>query len=55
VIRLVGTMEAKEVSCGDRLEDDEGERSENVDERRFKLGELVEFWGGCWGGEQDSK
>ena len=31
---------------GDRVEDDETGKSENVDERRFKLGELVEFWGG---------
>jgi hypothetical protein len=46
VIRLVGTVEGREVSCGDRVEDDEAERSENVDERRFKLGELVEIWGG---------
>ena len=28
------------------MEEDEAGRSENEDERRFKLGELVEFWGG---------
>jgi hypothetical protein len=39
-------MEGREVSCGDRVQDDEAERSKNVDERRFKVGELVEFWGG---------
>ncbi len=46
MIGLVGTMEGREVSCGDRVQDDEAERSKNVDERRFKVGELVEFWGG---------
>jgi hypothetical protein len=40
-------MESSEVTCcGNRVEDDEAGRSENEDERRFKLGELVEFWGG---------
>ena len=40
-------MEGSEVTCvGDRVEEDEAGRSENEDERRFKLGELVEFWGG---------
>ena len=39
-------MEGSEVNGGgDRVEDDEAGRSENVDECRFKLGELVEFWG----------
>jgi hypothetical protein len=40
-------MEGSEVTCvGDRVEEDEAGRSEDEDERRFKLGELVEFWGG---------
>jgi hypothetical protein len=44
MICLVGTMESSEVSVEDRVEDHEAERTEKVEERRFKVGELVEFW-----------
>jgi uncharacterized protein YukE len=42
-------MEGKEVSLEDRVEQDETESVENVEERRFKVGELVEYWAGAWG------
>ncbi len=37
-------MEGKEVECLDRIEEDESEIGEDVGERRFKVGDLVEFW-----------
>ena len=42
-------MEGREVSFEDRVEEDETESGENVEERRFKVGELVEYWAGAWG------
>jgi hypothetical protein len=36
-------MEGKEVECKDRIEEDESEIEEDVGERRFKVGDLVEF------------
>jgi chromosome segregation ATPase len=37
-------MEGKEVECEDRIEEDESVIEKDVGERRFKVGELVEFW-----------
>ena len=37
-------MEGREVSFEDRVEQDETESVGKVEERRFKVGELVEFW-----------
>ncbi len=31
------------------MEEDETESGENVEERRFNVGELVEYWAGAWG------
>ena len=42
-------MEGREVSFEDRVEEDETESGENLEERRFKVGELVEYWAGAWG------
>ena len=42
------SMEGREVDFEDRVEEDELEQGENVEERRFKVGELVEFWEGAW-------
>ena len=42
-------MEGKEVSFEDRVEQDETESVGKVEERRFKVGELVEYWAGAWG------
>ena len=42
-------MEGREVSFEDRVEEDETESGENFEERRFKVGELVEYWAGAWG------
>ncbi len=42
-------MEGMEVSFEDRVEEDETESGENVEERRFKVGQLVEYWAGAWG------
>ena len=44
VICLVGTMESGEASTEDRVEEHEAERSEIGEERKFKVGELVEYW-----------
>jgi len=41
-------MEGKEVSFEDRVEQDETESVGNVEERRFKVGELVEYWAGAF-------
>ena len=41
-----GTMEGRVENLEERVGDDEVERIENGDERRFKVGELVEFWDG---------
>ncbi len=40
-------MEGREVSFEDRVEEDETESGENSEERRFKVGELVEYWAGA--------
>ncbi len=37
-------MKSKEVECEDRIEENELEIVEDVGERRFKVGNLVEFW-----------
>jgi hypothetical protein len=37
-------MEGREVVIEDGVEEDEAETEENCEERRFKVGELVEFW-----------
>jgi len=37
-------MEGKEVQCLERIEEDESEIVEDVRERLFKVGDLVEFW-----------
>ena len=42
-------MEGREVSFENRVEEDETESGVNVEERRFKVGELVEYWAGAWG------
>ena len=42
-------MEGREVGFEDKVEQDEIERGQNVEERRFKVGELVEYWAGAWG------
>ncbi len=42
-------MEVREGGFEDRMEDDETESVQNVEERRFKVGELVEYWAGAWG------
>ena len=42
-------MEGREVSFEDRVEEDETESGKNLEERRFKVGELVEYWAGAWG------
>ena len=39
-------MEGREVSFENRVEEDETESGVNVEERRFKVGELVEYWEG---------
>jgi len=44
VIALVVSMEGRVDNLGESGGDDESERRENGDERRFKVGELVEFW-----------
>ena len=36
-------MEGKEVECENRIEEDESEIVEDVGERLFKVGDLVEF------------
>ena len=41
---LVGTMEGSEVNVEEGAQDQEADRSEKEEERRFKVGELVEFW-----------
>ena len=40
-------MEGREVLVEDRVEQRETETVEAVEERRFKVGELVEYWGGA--------
>ena len=40
-------MEGREVYVDDTMEEDDVEQGENVEERRFKVGELVEFWEGA--------
>jgi hypothetical protein len=47
VITLVVSMEGRVKNLGERGGDDEAERRENGDERRFKFGELVEFRDGA--------
>jgi hypothetical protein len=42
-------MEVREVGFEDRVEEGETESGQNVEERRFKVGELVEYWAGAWG------
>jgi hypothetical protein len=37
-------MEGKEVQCLESIEEDEAEIVKDVEERRFKVGDLVEFW-----------
>ena len=37
-------MEGSEVLGKDMVEQDEAEKGEKSEERRFKVGELVEFW-----------
>jgi hypothetical protein len=37
-------MEGSEVLGKDMMEQDEAEKGEKSEERRFKVGELVEFW-----------
>ncbi len=45
MICLVGTMEgSSEASVEDRVKEHEAGRREKVEERRFKVGELVEYW-----------
>ena len=39
-------MEGREVLVEDRVEQEEADTVEAVEERRFKVGELVEYWGG---------
>ena len=41
---LVETIVGREVNVEHMVEDDGTERRDNVEERRFKIGELVEFW-----------
>ena len=41
---LAGTMEGSEVNVEEGAQDQEADRSEKEEERRFKVGELVEFW-----------
>jgi hypothetical protein len=41
-------MEGREVSFEDRVEEDETESGANVEERRFMVGELVEYWAGAF-------
>ncbi len=43
----MASMEGRVENLEERVGDDETERRENGDERRFKLGELVEFWDGA--------
>jgi hypothetical protein len=38
-------MEVREVGFEDRMEEDETESGQNVEERRFKVGELVQGLG----------
>ncbi len=38
-------MEDRDVLVEDRVEQDEAETGEALEERRFKVGELVEYWG----------
>jgi hypothetical protein len=40
-------MEGREVDFDDKVEEDDLEQGEHVEERRFKVGELVEFWEGA--------
>ena len=42
-----GTMEGREVVIEERVEHDEAESGKALEERRFKVGELVEYWGGA--------
>ena len=42
-----GTMEGREVVIEERVEQDEAESGKALEERRFKVGELVEYWGGA--------
>ena len=39
-------MEGSEVQFEDRVEQDEAETGENTEERKFRVGELVELWEG---------
>ena len=41
---LVETIVGREVNLEHMVEDDGTESRDNVEERRFKIGELVEFW-----------
>jgi len=40
-------MEGREVLVEDRVEQEETDTGEALEERRFKVGELVEYWGGA--------
>ena len=40
-------MEDREVDFDDKVEEDDLEQGENVEERGFKVGELVIFWEGA--------
>ena len=42
-----GTMEGREVVIEERVEQDEAEIGESVEERTFVVGELVGFWEWC--------
>jgi hypothetical protein len=39
-------MEGHEVQFEDRVEQDEAKKGENTEERKFRVGELVELWEG---------